>query len=140
MNNIEKLDLLKAALAVAAADGEFKPSEMGVVLGLAARVGVGKASLDAMMAAAKRGDSLASNIVMQSPESARTALELLVAEARIDGEITEKERGLLAWLATRLGIKGEEFQAIYAAGIARADAVRKRAQQLNQKEQGPRTS
>jgi len=125
MNEREKLDLLKAALAVAAADGEFRRSEMGVVEGLAARVGVGRTSFDAMVAAAERGDSLAYNIVMQSEKTARTALELLVAEARIDGEITEKERGLLAWIANRLGIKGDAFMDVYKAGVKRADKIRK---------------
>ncbi len=126
MTDLEKLELLKAALAVAAADGKLMRSEKGVVEGLAARVGVGRASLDAMMASAERGESLAYDIVMQSEQSARTALELLVAEARIDGEITRKERSLLAWIGTRLGIKGDEFHSIYKAGIARADRIRKR--------------
>lgn len=126
MDDMEKLELLKAALAVAAADGEMRRSEMGVVEGLAARVGLGRASFDAMMASAQRGDSLAYDIVMQSKESARTALELLVAEARIDGEITQKERALVAWIGTRLGIKGDEFQAVYKAGLDRADRIRKR--------------
>jgi len=125
MDDIEKLELLKAALAVAAADGELRRSEMGVVEGLAARVGVGQASLDAMMAAADRGDSLAYDIAMQSKKSARTALELLVAEARIDGEISDKERRLIAWIAMKIGIKGDEFQSVYKAGVLRADKVRK---------------
>ena len=49
MTHMEKMDLLKAALAVAVADGEVRRSEMGVVRGLAERIGVGKASLDAML-------------------------------------------------------------------------------------------
>ena len=44
MDDLEKLELVKAALAVAAADGEIRRSEMGVVMGLAARVGSGPAS------------------------------------------------------------------------------------------------
>lgn len=135
MNDQEKLELLKAALAVAAADGEFRRSEMGVVEGLAARVGVGRVSLEAMIAAARRGDSLAYNVVMRSETSARTALELLVAEARIDGEIAEKERSLIAWIASRLGIKDQEFTDIYKAGIARADKIRRARQALNARRQ-----
>lgn len=126
MNDLERLELLKAAVAVAAADGEYRQSEMGVIEGLAVRVGIGRASLEAMMTSADRGDSLAYDIVMRSKKSARTAIELLVSEARIDGEITEKERSLIAWIATRLGIKGDEFQFVYKAGVLRADAIRKR--------------
>lgn len=126
MDDMEKLELLKAALAVAAADGQMRRSERGVIEGLAARVGVGQASLDAMMVSAERGDSLAYDIVMKSPKSARIALELLVGEARIDGEIAQKERALLAWIASKLGIKGDDFENVYKAGIRRADAIRKR--------------
>lgn len=122
----EKLELLKAALAVAAADGEIKRSEMGVVEGLAARVGLGKTSFDAMVAAAQRGDSVAGGISLQDPAMARKAFELLVAEARIDGEICEAERRLLVWIGAKLKITGDEFQEIYKAGIARADDVRRR--------------
>lgn len=128
MEDREKLELLKAVLAVAAADGEIRRSELGLIEGLAARVGLGRASLEAMLKAAERGDSLAYDIVMQSKDSARTAVELLVAEARIDGEITERERSLVVWIANKLGIKGDEFQALYQAGLARADAIRKRHQ------------
>ena len=126
MKDIEKLELLKAVLAVAAADGNLKRSEMAVAEGLAARVGVGQASFDAMVNAAQRGDTSAASIVMQSNESACKALELLVGEARIDGEIHEAERELLVRIAGRLKITGDSFQAIYKAGIDRADRIRKR--------------
>jgi tellurite resistance protein len=125
MNDQEKLELLKAALAVAAADGELRRSEMGVVEGLAARVGVGKVSLDAMTAAAGQAGAPC-DIVMRSPHNARTALELLVAEARIDGEITDAERSVIATIANRLGITGDEFARVYQAGVVRADRIRKR--------------
>jgi tellurite resistance protein len=126
MTDLERLELLKAALAVAAADGELCRSEMGVIKGLAARVGVGEASLDAMVAAARRGDSLSVHVAIQRPKAARTALELLVGQARIDGEISPKERALLVWIAARLNIAGPEFDEVYRAGLARADALRKR--------------
>ena len=125
MSGMEDVDLLKAALAVAVADGELRRSEMGVVKGLAARVGVGRVSFDAMLAQAERDDSIADNILIQSEDRARTALELLVAQARIDGEISEEERKVLARIACSLGITGDEFQAVCQAGIARADRIRK---------------
>jgi uncharacterized tellurite resistance protein B-like protein len=126
MQDREKLDLLKAALAVAAADKKLTQAEMGVVEGLAARVGVGRTSLDAMKAAALRGEALADDVCFSSPETARRALELLVAEARIDGEISEAERTLLVRLGERLKITGQEFQTLYTAGVQRANELRKR--------------
>jgi len=124
MKDIEKLELLKAALAVAVADGQLKRSEMGVVMGLAARVGLGEASLQAMIEAAKRDPGFADHMLVGSGDSAKAAFELLVAEARIDGAISEEERALLMRLAQRLQITGDEFTEIYKAGIARADKIR----------------
>ncbi len=125
MGTMEDIDLLKAALAVAVADGELRRSEMGVVEGLAMRLGVGRVSFEAMLEAAGQNDSIADNILIQSKERARTALELLVGQARIDGEISEQERGVLVRIAFSLGITGDEFQAIYQSGIKRADKIRK---------------
>jgi tellurite resistance protein len=122
----EKLELFKAALAVAAADGQLARAEMGVVEGLAARVGIGQASLEAMKAAALRGEYSARGLQLVSPDEARRALQLLVAEARIDGEISDAERSVLVLVADRLGIGGEAFQAAYQAGIDQADEIRRR--------------
>jgi tellurite resistance protein len=121
---MEDVDLLKAALAVAMADGDLRRSEIGVIKGLAARVGVGRVSFDAMLGEAEIDDSIADNILIRSPERARTALELLVAQARIDGEISDEEREVLVRIACSLRITGDDFQAIYQAGIKRADRIR----------------
>ncbi len=126
MQDREILDLFKAALMLGAVDKELTRAELGVIEGLAAKVGVGQASFEAMKAAALRGDSLADNVCFSSPEAAYRALELLVAQARIDGEITDEERGFLVRLADRLGITGQEFQAVIQAGIRRADELRRR--------------
>ena len=128
MGSMEDLELLKAALAVALADGEIRRSEKGVVQGLARRVGVGQPSLDAMIEAAEQDDSIADNILIGSKATARSALELLVAQARIDGEVSNEERGVLVRIATTLAITGDEFQAVYQAGIKRADKIRKSRQ------------
>ncbi|MGB2987151.1 MAG: TerB family tellurite resistance protein [Phycisphaerae bacterium] len=125
MSRMEELEILKAALAVAVADGQLRRSEMGVVKGLAARLGVGQASFEAMVEAAEQDESITDNILIQSKERARSALELLVAQARIDGEISERERNVLVRIAFSLNITGDEFQAIYQAGVERADEIRK---------------
>jgi tellurite resistance protein len=125
MTTNEDVELLKAVMAVAVADGELRRSEMGVIKGLAARIGVGRVTFDAMLGAAEAGEPIADNILIRSPERARSALELLVAQARIDGEISDEERGLLVRIATSLGITGDDFQAVYQAGVKRADKIRK---------------
>ena len=125
MDAMEELDLLKAAIALAAADGELRRSEKGVIEGLALRVGVGRVSFDAMVEAARCDDSIADNILMSSKERAHSALELLIAQARIDGQISREEREVLVRIATSLEITGDEFQHLYEAGIKRADRLRK---------------
>ena len=122
---MDDLALLRGAIAVALADGELRRSEMGVLKGLAMRAGVGQMSFDAMLEAAKEGADLAGNVAMMSPDAARTAVELLVAQARIDGEISSEEREVIVRIALDLGIKNEEFQTIYARGVDRADGIRK---------------
>ena len=78
-----------------------------------------------MLSAAVGGEKREPDLVIRSPHQARLALELLVAEARLDGDITCEERELLFHLATRLGIEGDVFQTVYEAGLARADRLRK---------------
>jgi tellurite resistance protein len=123
---MEDIELLKAALAVAVADQELKRSEMGVLEGLAKRVGLGSVSFEAMLEAAQTDESFADNILIQSRERARSALELLVGLARIDGLISEEERKVIVRIATSLGITGDEFEKAYLAGIRRADEIRRR--------------
>ena len=125
MGTMEDLELLRAAMALALADGEVARSEKGVLQGLAKRIGIGEASFEAMLEAAAHDDSIADNVLIQSKETARSGFELLVAQARIDGQISEEERGVLVRIATALGITDDEFQAAYAAGIKRADTIRK---------------
>ena len=125
MTNMEQIELLRAAIALAMADGELSRAEKGVIEGLAHRVGVGKVSLKAMLDTAQADDSIADNILIGSKDRARVALELLVAQARIDGEISDEERNVLVRIAMSLNFTTDEFQVIYEAGIARADALRK---------------
>jgi len=125
MGTMADLELLRAALAVAMADGELRRSEKGVIEGLARRVGIGQVSFQAMLEAARTDDSIADNILIQSKEKARAAFELLVAQARIDGEISPEERAVLVRIASALKIADEEFQKVYQAGVKRADEIRK---------------
>lgn len=125
MTDMEQLELLRAAIALAMADGQLSRSEKGVIEGLARRVGVGEVSLEAMLDSAQADDSIADNILIGSKKRARVALELLVAQARIDGEISDEERSVLVRIAKSLGFTTDEFQGVYEAGLARADVLRR---------------
>ena len=125
MASMEDLELLRAAMAVALADGNLRRSEMGVIKGLAARTGVGRVSFDAMLGAAESDPSFADKILIHSPDKARLAVEILVAEAGLDGEISPRERVVIQRIARQLNITDQELGELYEAGLRRADALRK---------------
>jgi tellurite resistance protein len=125
MASMEDLELLRAAIAVALADGDLRRSEMGVIKGLAVRTGVGRVSFDAMLGTAESDPSFADSIIISSPEKARLAVEVLVAEAGLDGEISPQERAVIQRIARQLRITDQELAELYVAGAARADALRK---------------
>ena len=125
---MEDTELLKATIAVALADGQLLRSELGVIKALAQRAGVGETSLKAMIEAAEQDESFADDIMISSREKAQLAVKLLVAEARIDREISEEERRVITRIATSLGITGNEFEQLYLAGIEQADRTRRSRQ------------
>ncbi len=119
----EDLERLKASIAVAVADGELRRSELGVVAGLAKRIGIGQASFDAMVQAAQTDANFAHSIFVP-PAKARQAIVLLASQARIDGQISPEERRVIVRIATCLGVAGDDFRAAYEEGIKRADSIR----------------
>ncbi len=122
---MENAELLRAAIAMAVADGKVSRSEMGVVEGLARRAGVGAATIEAMFDAAARDETFTDNLLLQPKDRAVKAVELLVGLARIDGEISSEERELIVRIAGSLDIVDDEFRQAYEAGIKRADLLRK---------------
>jgi tellurite resistance protein len=127
----EDVELLKATIAVAVADGELRRSELGVVEGLARRAGVGQASFDAMLKAAQSDATFAQNIVL-APARARQAIVLLVAQARIDGRISPEERRVIVRIAMCLGIGGDDFRKAYDQGLKQADSLRSSRQKRSE--------
>ena len=123
-SNLDQVELLQAVIALAAADGTISASERGVLTSLAVRAGVGKASLDAMVERALNDASVRDDLFRRTRSEAERALELLVAMARLDGEITEEERELLVHVTGALNIPTERFADIYRRGVERADALR----------------
>ncbi len=122
---MENVELLRAAIAMAVADGKVSRSEMGVVEGLAQRAGVGVVTIEAMFDAAARDETFADKLLLQPKDRAVKAVDLLVGLARIDGEISSEEHELVVRIATSLGIVDDEFRNVYEAGVKRADDLRK---------------
>ena len=122
---MENAELLRAAIAMAVADGKISRSEMGVVEGLAQRAGVAAVTIEAMFEAAANDETFADNLLLQPKDRAVKAVELLVGLARIDGEISSEERELIVRIAASVDVVDNEFRQAYEAGIKRADDLRK---------------
>lgn len=126
MSTIDDLPLLRATLALAAADGKITRSEWGVIRAMADRAGVGRVSLAAMVDQAQRQPDDRDELLSGPLRDPVKAVRLLVATARIDGEISVEERSVIVDVACKLGIKDDAFAEVYAAGIELADTLRKR--------------
>ncbi|MFQ5490343.1 MAG: hypothetical protein ACE5GE_06430 [Phycisphaerae bacterium] len=127
MANAEELEILKAVLVIAAADGQILGSEKGVYGQLAGRLGLEKTELERLRLQASHDADMKDQLFGQKIGDPAKAMQLLVATARIDGDISEKERNLLVEISDKLGIGVQDFGKIYQSGIAMADAVRKRS-------------
>ena len=124
MKHREQRELFQAVLAVAGADGRIARSERGLLEALAERVGVGRISLKAMIDRAIRDPGFKSDRSLHKVSDPLKAMELLVAAARIDGEISEEERQLLVRTAEVWDIPNDDFVEAFKRGLATADRVR----------------
>ncbi len=120
----EQVELLKALIALSAADGKISSSEQGLLNRFANRVGIGSASLEAMIERALADPSVRDDLFHRTMSNPQLALEMLVATARLDGNITDTERDLLAHVRGILDISMDDFDQVYERGIQRADALR----------------
>ena len=127
MSKQSDLEVLQAVLAVAGADGQFARSEKGVYEGLARRIGADATTVWTMMNKARTDPDLRDKLFTTKVGDPRKAMKLLVATARIDGDISDQERELLVDISTRLGIDASEFGALYREGLAAADEIRRRS-------------
>lgn len=121
----EHVEMLRAVVVMALADGKITAGEKGLLKSLASRVGIGQASLDAVIDRAKNDPSARDDLFHRGIDNAETALELLVGAARLDGEISDEERELLVHLMDRLKVPTDRFSEIYRRGIERADGLRR---------------
>jgi len=121
----EHVEILRAAVVLAVADGKITSSEQGLLRGLAGRVGIGNASLDALIERAQMDATLRDELFQRSMSDPNLTFELLAAAARLDGEISQEERELLIHMMDKLKIPTAQFSEIYRRGVDRADNLRK---------------
>jgi len=101
MTPMQKVDVLRAACCVAGIDGAPTPSELKVIDKLAADVGVGRASLEAMIARGATDPSFHEEQFRVLKASPQESIAALLEVAMADGELSENETAVLKSLADK---------------------------------------
>lgn len=112
MNPIQKVELLRAACCVAAADGEISDDEIRLLERLAAEVGVGKASFEAMMARALRDPDFCNTQFTIFNDHRADCMAALVEIAISNGIISAEEVSVLETLAKNLKVPSDVFSEV----------------------------
>ena len=108
MTPMQRLDLLKAACCVAGVD-KNTPIEGGIVKKLADEIGVGDASLNAMMARAERDPDFCQEQFRILKEEPAECMGVLLQVALADGNLSDEEVQVLGRLSNQLNIEPTVF-------------------------------
>lgn len=106
---IQRLDILRAACCVAGIDGSANDAEAAVLKRLAREVGVGKASLNAMIERAETDETFHEEQFKVLEFEPKTTMATLLEVALADGELSDSEADVLRILAGRLHIDAAMF-------------------------------
>jgi len=112
MSPIQRVELLRAACCVAAADGEVSEHEFALLRQLASEVGVGKASFQAMVDRALRDPEFSRSQFVFFNENRGDCIAALMQIAVSNGRISEDEENVLRILAANLQVPQDVFDKI----------------------------
>ena len=115
MTAMAKVEVLRAACCVAGADGTVDEKERKLIDNLAAKVGVGQASLDAMILRAETEPDFYQTQFRVLKSDAASTMGLMFEVAAQDRNIDPSELKILQRFATRLGMDEEGFRETFAA-------------------------
>lgn len=110
MTPTQRVEILRASCCIAGADGETTADELQHIKQLAAAVGVGEASLNAMMQRAETDPEFYKqqfNILKAEPLE---CLDVLLQVTVANGTIKESEFDVLKGLANQLDINEDDFR------------------------------
>lgn len=112
---MEQVELLRAACCVAAADGEISEKERENLASIAARLGVGAASLKAMTELALTDEKFRESQLRMLQSDPREAFATLYKIARLERELPQAERDMLVHFGKRLGLAADDMNEIIRA-------------------------
>ncbi len=110
MEGMKKVEVLRAACCVAGIDGDVTTEERKIIDMLAADVGVGQASVDAMVERAKEDQGFYKEQFRVLKSDPKETLQLLFSLAISDGRLGNREKQVIWRLAKRLDVDQASFQ------------------------------
>jgi uncharacterized tellurite resistance protein B-like protein len=110
MTPMQKVEILKAACCVAGVDRTIDDNELPLLQKIAKEVGVGRASLSAMIRRASEDANFHQGQFQVLKENPRACMAVIVEVARGDGKINDQELQILQSLAANLNLPDEELQ------------------------------
>ncbi len=109
---MERVEILKAACCIAGADGEISERELATLKKMASDVGVGTASLEAMMDLALTDPKFRDAQLRLIHKDPAGSFETLYRITRVDPEVPSTERDLLMLFGKKLGLETAEMNEI----------------------------
>ncbi len=115
MDTYTQVDVLRACCCIAGADGKASDKESVLLQKFAKQIGVGKASLDAMIQRAETDQEFyKQHFTVLKAEPTKT-LAMLFEVAMADGQIEDTELNMLRGLAINLEVPPDAFEQIRVA-------------------------
>ncbi|MDA7858276.1 TerB family tellurite resistance protein [bacterium] len=111
MNPMQEVEVLRAACCVAGIDGKITEDEMAMINKLAARAGVGRASLEAMVARGESDPEFYKEQFRVLKENPRRSMVDILRVATADRVLSNDEIGVMRKFAEKLNISPESFDA-----------------------------
>lgn len=115
MMPIQKLDVLRAACCVAGIDGKVSEPERAILDRMGREVGVGKASLQAMVERAQRDPEFHKEQFRILKFDPTSTMSTLLEVALADKKLSDAEIDVLRILGDKLKVKPEHFDELIAA-------------------------
>lgn len=114
MTPMQKVDVLRAACCVAGIDGEIGAGEAKLINRIAREVGVGKASLEAMVQRASNDPDFHQQQFRILKSDPQHCMSVVMEVALADGEISDLESSVLQSLSENLQVPPDVFDQLIA--------------------------
>ena len=108
MSVMHKVEILRAACCIAGADGEASEGELRLLKQLADQIGVGQASLDAMVDRSVRDPSFCNEQFQLLKTKPDKTLKILLKVAMSDRELEDAENKLEAITSIERSIRAQD--------------------------------